>query len=51
MSTRRQFSVAQLYEDHRDKLKLSWVIAVGVDRQIELKEQGISAPTSLATST
>jgi HPr kinase/phosphorylase len=40
MSTRRQFSVAQLYEDHRDKLRLSWVVAVGVDRQIELKEQG-----------
>jgi HPr kinase/phosphorylase len=40
MSTQRQFSVAQLYEDHRDKLKLSWVVAVGVDRQIELKEQG-----------
>ena len=40
MSTQRQFSVAQLYEDHRDKLNLSWVVAVGVDRQIELKEQG-----------
>jgi HPr kinase/phosphorylase len=40
MNARRQFSVAQLYEDHRDKLKLSWVIAVGVDRAIELKEQG-----------
>jgi len=47
MNARRQSSVAQLYEDHRDiyedhrdKLKLSWVIAVGVDRSIELKEQG-----------
>ena len=40
MNARRQFSVARLYEDHRDRLKLSWLIAVGVDRQIELSEQG-----------
>lgn len=40
MSAARRFSVVQLYEDHRDKLKLSWLIAVGIDRQIELKEQG-----------
>jgi hypothetical protein len=39
MSAPRQFSVIQLYEDHREKLKLSWVVAVGVDRQIELREQ------------
>ena len=36
----RRFSVAQLYEDHRERLKLSWVAAIGVDRQIELKKQG-----------
>jgi HPr kinase/phosphorylase len=40
MTTQRRFSVAQLYEDHRDKLKLSWVAAIGHDRQIELKQQG-----------
>ena len=40
MNARRQFSVVQLYEDHREKLKLSWLISVGVDRQIELREQG-----------
>jgi len=40
MSALRRFSVAQLYEDHRDKLKLSWVAAIGLDRQIELKQQG-----------
>ena len=40
MSVRRQFSVVQLYEDHREKLKLSWLVSVGVDRQIELKGQG-----------
>ncbi len=36
----RRFSIAQLYEDHREKLKLSWVAAIGLDRQIELKDQG-----------
>lgn len=36
----RRFSIAQLYEDHRDKLKLSWVAGIGHDRQIELKERG-----------
>jgi len=40
MNARRQFSVVHLYEDHREKLKLSWLISVGVDRQIELREQG-----------
>lgn len=36
----RRFSVAQLYEDHREKLKLTWVAAVGHDRQIEIRQQG-----------
>ncbi|HQO29115.1 MAG TPA: HPr kinase/phosphorylase, partial [Accumulibacter sp.] len=40
MNAPRQFSVAQLYEDHRDKLKLSWIVAVGTDRQIVLHGQG-----------
>jgi HPr kinase/phosphorylase len=40
MNAQRQFSVVQLYEDHREKLKLTWVVAVGVDRQIELRDQG-----------
>ncbi|HCV14675.1 MAG TPA: HPr kinase/phosphorylase [Candidatus Accumulibacter sp.] len=40
MNAQRQFSVVQLYEDHREKLKLTWVVAVGVDRQIALRDQG-----------
>lgn len=36
----RRFSIAKLYDDHRDKLRLAWIAAVGVDRQIELKERG-----------
>ncbi len=40
MTAQRQFSVIQLYEDHREKLRLTWVVAVGVDRQIELRDQG-----------
>ena len=40
MTAQRRFSVAQLYEDHRDKLQLSWLAAIGHDRLIELKQQG-----------
>ena len=36
----RQISVAQLFEDHRDKLQLTWISAINVDRHIELKESG-----------
>jgi HPr kinase/phosphorylase len=36
----RQISVARLFEDHRDRLQLTWVSALNVDRHIELKETG-----------
>lgn len=36
----RQISVAQLFEDHRDKLQLTWISAINVDRHVELKESG-----------
>lgn len=36
----RQISVARLFEDHRDRLQLTWVSAVNVDRHITLKESG-----------
>jgi HPr kinase/phosphorylase len=36
----RQISVARLFEDHRDRLQLTWVSAINVDRHIELKETG-----------
>jgi HPr kinase/phosphorylase len=36
----RQISVARLFEDHREKLQLSWVSAINVDRRVELKESG-----------
>ena len=38
----RQISVARLFEDHRDRLQLTWVSAINVDRHIELKESGNS---------
>ena len=44
MSSHRTLSIAQLYEDHLEKLKLSWVAAVGVDRQVELKDLEIFGP-------
>ncbi|MQY51867.1 HPr kinase/phosphorylase [Rhodocyclus tenuis] len=36
----RRFNVLRLYEDNREKLALNWVAAIGIDRQIELKERG-----------
>lgn len=36
----RQISLAQLFDDHRDKLELTWISAINVDRHIELKETG-----------
>lgn len=36
----RQISVAKLFEDHRDKLQLTWLSAVNVDRHVELKHRG-----------
>ena len=36
----RQLSVAQVYEDHREKLNLNWIAARDSDRKLVLKEQG-----------
>ncbi len=36
----RQLSIAQLYEDHREKLDLTWLAAVATHRHIELKLSG-----------
>jgi HPr kinase/phosphorylase len=35
-----RLSVARLFEDHRDRLQLTWVSSADVDRSIELKESG-----------
>jgi len=40
----RTLSIIQLYEDHLEKLKLTWVAAVGVDRLVELKDQETYGP-------
>lgn len=44
MISARTLSIAQLYEDHLEKLKLTWVAAVGVNRQVELKDMEIYGP-------
>jgi HPr kinase/phosphorylase len=44
MTDHRTLSIAQLYEDHIEKLKLTWVAAVGVDRQVALKDQETYGP-------
>ena len=36
MSAPRHLSITKLYEDHVDKLKLSWVGAVGAERRIDI---------------
>ncbi len=44
MITTRTLSITQLYEDHLEKLKFTWVAAVGVERLVELKDQEIFGP-------
>jgi HPr kinase/phosphorylase len=44
MITTRALSITQLYEDNLEKLKLTWVAAVGVDRQVELKDMETFGP-------
>lgn len=36
----QEISLVQLFEDHQDKLELSWEVAVGANRRICLKESG-----------
>lgn len=44
MTANRALSITQLYEDHVENLKLTWVAAVGVERQVELKGQDTFGP-------
>ncbi len=44
MNTPRTLSITQLYEDHIEKLKLTWVAAEGVERHVELKDQEVFGP-------
>ncbi len=36
----QEIGLVQLFEDHRDKLELSWEVALGTNRRIVLKESG-----------
>ena len=40
----RTLSISQLYQDHLEKLKLTWVAAIGVERQVELKDMETYGP-------
>jgi HPr kinase/phosphorylase len=44
MIATRALSITQLYEDHLEKLKLTWVAAVGVERQVELQDMETYGP-------
>ena len=44
MITVRSFSVKELFEDHVEKLNLTWVAAVGIDRPVQLKDKEVFGP-------
>ena len=44
MQATRKLSITQLYQDHQEKLKLTWVAAVGVERHVELKDMETYGP-------
>jgi len=44
MNAPRNLNITQLYEDHIEKLKLTWVAAVGIERHVELKDQEVFGP-------
>ena len=44
MISTRKLSITQLYQDHLEKLKLTWVAAVGVERHVELKDMETYGP-------
>jgi HPr kinase/phosphorylase len=44
MTPTRKLSITQLYQDNLEKLKLSWIAAAGVDRQVELQDMETYGP-------
>ena len=44
MLSTRKLSITQLYQDHLEKLKLTWVAAVGIERHVELKDMETYGP-------
>ena len=44
MTPTRKLSVTQLYQDHIEKLKLTWATAAGVDRHVELRDMETYGP-------
>ena len=44
MSAQRTLSITRLYEDHIEKLKLSWIAAIGIERLVALGDQEVYGP-------
>ena len=44
MIDKRTLSITQLYDDNIEKLKLTWVTAVGVERLVRLQDQAVYGP-------
>ncbi len=44
MTAQRALSITRLYEDHIERLKLTWAAAIGIERLVELGDQEIYGP-------
>ncbi|MDR0378789.1 MAG: HPr kinase/phosphorylase, partial [Candidatus Accumulibacter sp.] len=44
MISTRKLSITRLYQDNFEKLRLAWVAACGVEREVELREMEVYGP-------
>lgn len=44
MSSARQFSITRMYADNQEKIKLSWIAGIGVERHVQLPDQETYGP-------
>ena len=44
MNSSNALSISQMYEDHAEKLRLTWVAAIGIDRKLALTEPEFFGP-------
>ena len=43
MNPTTALSISQMYDDHAEKLRLTWVAAIGIDRKLALTEPELMA--------
>ena len=44
MSAARSLSIARIYREHAEKLGLRWIVAQGIDREVELADHEVFGP-------